>query len=65
QHIILEQLEAHGISVPYSCRAGVCGCCKIKLLKGQVTPLRENAIKDDDRILACSCIPNGDITLEL
>ncbi|UNH31746.1 YcbX family protein [Moellerella wisconsensis] len=65
QHVILEQLEDHGISVPYSCRAGVCGCCKIKLLKGQVTPLRENAINDDGRILACSCIPNGDITLEL
>ena len=64
QQILLEQLEQRGIQVPYSCRAGVCGCCKVKLLSGKVTPLKKNAAGSDGTILACSCIPASDITLE-
>lgn len=30
QQILLEQLEQQGIRVPYSCRAGICGSCRIK-----------------------------------
>ncbi|PWW10167.1 YcbX family protein [Mangrovibacter plantisponsor] len=60
QQILLEQLEQQGIKVPYSCRAGVCGCCRVRLVEGQVTPLKKNAI-NGDTILACSCVPCGDI----
>lgn len=65
QSVILEQLESHGISIPYSCRAGICGCCKIKLIEGEVTPLKQSAIKDNGYILACSCIPKSAIKLAL
>ncbi|HBO23668.1 MAG TPA: hypothetical protein DD649_12385 [Providencia sp.] len=65
QSVILEQLESHGISVPYSCRAGLCGCCKIKLIEGEVTPLKQSAIKDNGYILACSCIPKSAVKLAL
>ena len=65
QNVILEQLESQGVSIPYSCRAGVCGCCKVKLLEGKVKPLNKKAIKDNGYILACSCIPESNIRLEL
>lgn len=65
QNVILEQLESHGISIPYSCRAGLCGSCKIKLIEGEVTPLKQSAIKDNGYILACSCIPKSAVKLTL
>ncbi|APG53016.1 TPA: YcbX family protein [Providencia stuartii] len=65
QEVILEQLESKGITLPYSCRAGICGQCKIKLIEGEVTPLKQSAIKADGYILACSCIPKSTIKLAL
>ncbi|MEC5341774.1 YcbX family protein [Brenneria populi] len=63
QQILLEQLEQQGIRIPYSCRAGVCGCCKLTLVSGQVSALKKNAIGKNGEILACSCIPQSDISL--
>ncbi|CDL82659.1 YcbX family protein [Xenorhabdus szentirmaii] len=65
QHIILEQLENQGIRIPYSCRAGICGSCKISLIEGEVLPLKSTAIKENGKILACSCIPKNDLVLKL
>ncbi|MCX8600685.1 MULTISPECIES: YcbX family protein [unclassified Gilliamella] len=64
QQTILEQLEQHNISIPNSCRAGVCGRCSVLLTKGNVKPLTQSAIKQNKHILACSCVPKGDITIE-
>ncbi|MCV9880345.1 YcbX family protein [Brenneria izbisi] len=64
QQILLEQLEQHGVRVPYSCRAGVCGCCKMTLISGEVSALKKSAIGENGAILACSCIPLGDINLQ-
>ncbi|QTF08121.1 MOSC domain-containing protein [Brenneria izadpanahii] len=64
QQILLEQLEQHGVRVPYSCRAGICGCCKLTLVSGNVSPLKNNAVGKNSEILACSCIPQGDISLQ-
>lgn len=63
QHVLLEQLEAHQVSIPYSCRAGVCGSCRVTLLSGEVTALKAGAIKRNGDILACSCIPKTNITI--
>ncbi|MBJ3815283.1 MOSC domain-containing protein [Shimwellia pseudoproteus] len=63
QQPLLEQLEQNGIRVPYSCRAGICGCCRIALTGGQVHAMKEGAIGEDGTILACSCIPLSDVTL--
>lgn len=65
QQTILEQLEQHHISLPNSCRAGVCGRCSVLLKKGNVKSLTQSAVKQNKHILACSCIPKGDITIEL
>ncbi len=63
QQVILEQLEQQGIRVPYSCRAGLCGCCRVKVLEGRITPLKKGAVAEDNSILCCSCVPAGDIKL--
>lgn len=68
QQVILEQLEQQGIEIPYSCRIGVCGCCRLKLIEGEVMPLKQGALRNNGdkaarSVLACSCVPKGDITL--
>ncbi|WP_159564529.1 YcbX family protein [Budvicia diplopodorum] len=63
QQVLLEQLEQNNIQIPYSCRAGICGCCKIMLEAGEVSAMRKGAIKRDGSILACSCVPKGNIKL--
>nr|WP_272536932.1 YcbX family protein [Citrobacter portucalensis] len=64
QQVLLEQLENQGIRVPYSCRAGICGCCRIRLVEGEVSPLKKSAMRDDGTILCCSCVPKTAIRLE-
>ncbi|PKH24500.1 hypothetical protein CIG19_07400 [Enterobacterales bacterium CwR94] len=63
QQILLEQLEMQGARIPYSCRAGICGSCKMKLVTGEVKPLKQSAVRADGTILSCSCIPASDIEL--
>ncbi|SQI39846.1 2Fe-2S ferredoxin YfaE [Leminorella richardii] len=63
QQVLLEQLEQNGIQIPYSCRAGICGCCRITLNAGEVSPLRKGAIKRDGSVLACSCVPKTNVEL--
>lgn len=63
QQVLLEQLEGQGIRVPYSCRAGICGCCRIRLLDGEVSALKASAIGADGTILSCSCIPKTALRL--
>ena len=60
---LLEQLEQQGIRVPYSCRAGICGSCRIRLEEGEVSPLKKNAVAGDGTILACSCVPKTALRL--
>lgn len=64
QQILLEQLESQGIRVPYSCRAGICGSCRVRLVEGEVSALKKSAINDDGTILSCSCIPKTALRLE-
>ena len=65
QQVLLEQLEQAGIRVPYSCRAGICGSCRITLVEGEVTALKKSAVGNDGTILCCSCIPKTSLQLEL
>jgi uncharacterized protein len=64
EQTLLEQLEHHNISIPYSCRVGLCGKCRIRLIAGKIKPLTSNAIQSNQQILACSCIPEGDIKID-
>ncbi|MTD26584.1 YcbX family protein [Erwinia sorbitola] len=63
QQVLLEQLELQGIKVPYSCRSGICGSCKVTLVSGDVKGMKKGAVRQDGTVLSCSCIPAGDLVL--
>ncbi|OEE62883.1 flavodoxin [Enterovibrio norvegicus FF-162] len=67
QRPILVQAEEVGVQVDYSCRAGVCGCCKMRLVEGEVSQPDMPALfpgeKEDGLVLACCCVPKGDVVL--
>lgn len=62
---ILEQGEAAGLILPFSCRAGCCGNCKAKLLNGKVQELSKEGLSLKERqqgyVLLCSCTALTDI----
>lgn len=64
---ILEQGEAAGLILPYSCRAGCCGSCKAKLVSGQVKQLSTNGLSAGEQqqgyILLCSCNALTDVEI--
>jgi len=64
QQVLLEQLEQQGFIIPYSCRAGICGSCKLNVIEGEVTALTSSAIGKQGKILSCSCVPVTDLILE-
>jgi len=61
---LLEAAEIHGIVIDTQCRAGICGTCRCKLVRGRVD-LIENWILDESELaagytLACCGIPQSD-----
>ncbi len=67
QKTLLEQLEDAGKMVSNSCRAGLCGACKVNLKSGQVEQPDVPALSAEERatgkILACCAIPETDVTI--
>ena len=68
QETLLEQGEAANLIIPYSCRGGMCGSCKVKLESGEVDQLCKDGLTDVEQqqgyILACSCIPKSDLVIK-
>ncbi|MGV2986199.1 MOSC N-terminal beta barrel domain-containing protein [Vibrio sp. E150_011] len=64
---LLEQAENAGVTVPYSCRAGFCGACKVTVESGSVHQPDVPAIQDSEvaegKALACCAIPQTDVVL--
>jgi len=62
---VLEQGEQAGLLLPYSCRGGMCGRCKIKLDSGTVEQTATDGLSEEDKaqgyVLACSSIPTSDV----
>lgn len=65
---VLEAAEHVGVSIDNSCRAGTCGLCKVKLLKGAVTMEVEDALSPDEKaqgiILACQAKSKTNLEVE-
>ncbi len=63
---LLDALETQEIPAPYNCRGGYCGCCKVRLLDGEVEPVQD-ALVDcaEGEILTCCCRPKGHIEIEI
>ena len=64
---LLEQGENAGLILAYSCRAGMCGRCKVKLESGEVEQLASDGLTAEEKqqgyILACSCVPKTDVVI--
>lgn len=65
---ILEVAEEAGIALPYECRAGVCGQCKTRLLRGNVVMDSADALDSEDRsqgwILSCQARCVDDVLVD-
>ena len=68
QRTLLENIETAGVHLPSSCRAGVCGTCKVTVVKGDVIQMDAPALSDEERqagkVLACCCTPTGHVVIE-
>ncbi|WP_423840702.1 hybrid-cluster NAD(P)-dependent oxidoreductase [Vibrio mytili] len=67
QKTLLDQLEDAGKDISNSCRAGLCGSCKVQLKSGKVDHPNVPALSDEERamgtVLACCAVPETDVTI--
>lgn len=65
---LLEASEEVGVDLPYECRAGVCGQCKVRLLSGSVTMESEDALTPAEKasglVLACQSRSHVHVTID-
>ena len=65
---VLEVSEAVGVNIDYSCRVGIRGVCKVRLLEGAVTMEVQEALTPEDKtaniILACQAKSTGNLAVE-
>ncbi len=68
QKTVLEHGEEAGLIIPYSCRGGMCGRCKAKLISGEVTQLADDGLSAEEKqqgyILCCSSIAQSDVVIK-
>jgi len=64
---LLKAMEDNHIPVNAACRAGVCGCCKTRILDGQHSSTSAMTLSpqeiNDGYVLACSCRLTGDVVI--
>lgn len=60
---VLEAAEAVGVDIPWSCRIGISGTCKVRLLEGEVSMEVQDGLAPSDKaagyILACQAKTKG------
>ncbi len=65
---ILEAAEQSFIDLPFECRSGICGQCKVRLLSGNVNMETQDALSASERkeglILACQAHPITDVVVD-
>lgn len=66
---VLDCLTAQGVSVPSSCRSGVCQTCLMRVVEGDVPAKAKSGLKPtleaQNYFMACSCYPEQDIEVVL
>lgn len=64
---LLDIAEQSGLSPPYGCRAGNCGACRTKIVKGGVSYRSEPsyAVADDEALICCSVPAQTEEELQL
>jgi glycine betaine catabolism B len=65
---ILEASESVGVNLPFECRSGICGQCRVRLVAGSVTMETEDAITPAEKragwVLACQARARADVTVD-
>lgn len=62
---ILQAAAEQGLNLPAACHSGVCGTCKLKLLKGAVKYARQPACSHQtDEVVACVAQAIGSVELD-
>lgn len=65
---LLENGEDAGLILPYSCRAGMCGRCKAKLVSGDVEQPSSNGLtaqeKQEGYVLCCNTVAISDVVIK-
>jgi len=68
RHTLLEQGEEAGLSMAHSCRAGICGICKVRVASGEYQVITNGPLSEQEKannmVLACSCVPQSDMVIE-
>ncbi len=69
RQLLLDSLEAHGVSLPYGCKYGGCISCAAKLISGKVDQRAGVALNrrqlNDGYVLLCVARPMTNCTLEV
>lgn len=64
---LLDAMESHQVPVNVACRAGVCGCCKTRVVAGDYRVTSTMTLSEQEiaegYVLACSCHPQSDLVL--
>ncbi len=65
---LLEAAEDAGVDLPFECRSGICGQCKVRLLEGQVSMDVKDALSPAERgrgiVLACQAKALTDLVVD-
>lgn len=65
---VLDACLRSGVALPFSCRGGVCGRCALHRACGDdapVAPAGGPSDAPDAGVLACQCVPGGEMSLRL
>lgn len=66
---VLDCLTRYGVSVNYSCRAGICQSCMMVAEEGDPTPASQVGIREtlkaQNHFLICSCVPETDMSVAM
>ena len=64
---VLDAAQRAGLEVPFSCRKGVCGTCKGKVIEGEVRAFAGDALGAAERaaghVLFCNARPRSDLVI--
>lgn len=68
--LLLDAALAHGVAVPFSCRRGECGCCKVRVLEGRHEAETYGGLGKpyglaDDEMLLCRSRACSDMRIEI
>jgi NAD(P)H-flavin reductase/ferredoxin len=64
---VLDAAQRAGLEIPFSCRKGVCGTCKGKVISGEVRAVAGDALgaaeRAEGQVLFCNARPRSDLTI--